>query len=116
MLLLAIGGALTACTINDPTENTGGMRTFNRLSFPVTVSYCWDASCHKTVWDEEIQPGASSLDSVDADGTTQLFRITSTRGEVWCVAVRLGRSYFKTGFQIRPAMLRKCGSTRPGVG
>lgn len=62
MLLLAIGGALTACTINDPTENTGGMRTFNRLSFPVTVSYCWDASCHKTVWDEEIQPGASSLD------------------------------------------------------
>jgi hypothetical protein len=99
--------ALTACSIQDPTQNSQVMRVKNDTTRTVKVSYCVGLRCQHLFWTNTLAAGKSTTDNVVADGSLSRFLVLAGQKQQ-CMTVRLSRSAATAGLNVRLAALRPC--------
>jgi hypothetical protein len=110
-LALAFVVALCGCTVNDPTENTVGLRVTNDLGVAARFGVCASHDCRSRRYvdrsDEVMSPGESSDWNADSDPTViNPFRIEVADAKDRCLFVRYRR--LKADASIRLSAARAC--------
>jgi hypothetical protein len=77
--LLGLALAVAGCTIQDPTENTGGVKFINDTTAAASLNYCSNPACTQSSWHDSVPPGKTTQDSV-----------TAGRGNLAVIVIRQG--------------------------
>ncbi len=76
----------SACTIQDPTENTGPIKFVNDTGSAAVVAYCKDTACTATWWGRDrVEPGKSTKFSVTAGRGNLAVIVVHERGQTRCI-------------------------------
>jgi hypothetical protein len=76
---------VAGCTIQDPTENTGGIKFVNDTGTRASLAYCSNDSCTASWWHDEVSPGRSTEDSVTAGRGNLAVIVVRQRDRVRCI-------------------------------
>jgi hypothetical protein len=102
---------LCGCTINDPTEDTVGLRVTNDLGVPARFGVCGSYDCHSRSYtdgdDAMMRPGETSDWNAGSDpSVVNPFRVEVAGMPDRCLFVRYRRA--KTGASVRLSQAGSC--------